>query len=112
MDELPVLTFASAVELREWLEDNHSTSGGIWVRIYTRRSGLPSVTFDELLDEGLCFGWSESMRRKYDRESYLQRFTPRKASGTQSKRNLDRAQTLIINGKMTLNGMRALGMEK
>jgi uncharacterized protein YdeI (YjbR/CyaY-like superfamily) len=62
-----------------------------------------------VLDEGLCFGWSESTRRKYDNVSYLQKFTPRNSVGTQSARNLARVQLLIEQGKMTPLGLTALG---
>lgn len=111
LDQLPVLSFTSADELRSWIETYHAVSDGIWVRIYKKRSGVPSVTFAEVLDEGLCFGWSESSRRSYDSDSYLQRFTPRKAVGTQSRRNMERAQALIRAGRMTASGLQALGLE-
>ncbi|MDQ6794510.1 MAG: hypothetical protein M3067_06785, partial [Chloroflexota bacterium] len=68
---LPILTFASGIALRAWLVRNHSTSEGVWVRIYKKDAGVPSVTFEEVLDEGLCFGWSESARSKGGGTSYL-----------------------------------------
>ena len=109
-EELPVLEFQSADDLRSWLENNHQTSSGIWIRIYKKHSGVKSVAFEEVLDEGLCFGWSESMRRKGDDKSYLQRFTPRRKIGTVSKRNLEHAERLIQEGKMTAAGLKALGI--
>jgi uncharacterized protein YdeI (YjbR/CyaY-like superfamily) len=109
--DLPVMEFKSRVELRDWLTQNNYTSPGIWIRVFNKRSKVESVTFEELLDEGLCFGWSESMRRAYDDVSYLQRFTPRKTKGTTSKRNLDRVKTLFSMGKMTENGFIALGIK-
>jgi uncharacterized protein YdeI (YjbR/CyaY-like superfamily) len=110
-DDLPIMTFEDVRELRSWLSENHAKSDGIWVHIYSKSSSFRSVTFEELLDEGLCFGWSESKRRKYDQNSYLQRFTPRKKVGTQSKRNLERVRVLIENGRMTVSGLKALGMD-
>lgn len=110
-DDLPVLAFKNGAELREWLTQNHSISKGIWIRVFNKRSKVESVTFEELLDEGLCFGWSESMRRKHDDVSYLQRFTPRKSRGTISKRNLDRVKVLISFGRMTGDGFIALGIK-
>jgi uncharacterized protein YdeI (YjbR/CyaY-like superfamily) len=80
----------------------------MWVRIYKKDSGVASVAFEEVLDEGLCFGWSESMRRKGDQRSYLQRFTPRRTWGTTSKRNRARIDRLIKEGRMTPYGMKAL----
>ena len=107
-NDLPVLTFGSAEALRSWLIVHHATSPGIWVRIYKRSSGIQSVRFEELLDEGLCFGWSESTRRRGDAVSYLQLFTPRKTPGTTSVRNLVRAEQLSHEGRMLPAGVRAL----
>jgi uncharacterized protein YdeI (YjbR/CyaY-like superfamily) len=109
--DLPVLSFADATELRGWLEENHQTSAGIWVRIYKKNSGVPSATFEDVLDEGLCFGWSESKRVRGDQLSYLQQFAPRRTRGTTSKRNLEHAQRLIEQQRMTPAGLRALALE-
>ena len=109
-DALPTLEFTDAHALRAWLEKHHKDSGGIWIRIFKKNSGFPSVSFEEVLDEGLCFGWSESMRRSCDKASYLQKFTPRKSRGTKSARNLARAQALVEQGKMRPAGLEALGI--
>jgi len=106
--ELPIQDFETVTQLHAWLLKNHSSSQGLWVRIFKKGTGIPSVTFDELLDEGLCFGWSESSRRKYDDDSYLQRFAPRKSTGTQSKRNQARVRILIQEGRMTPAGLKVL----
>jgi uncharacterized protein YdeI (YjbR/CyaY-like superfamily) len=106
--DLPIQAFESAIQLRSWLSTNHSTSHGLWVRVFKRGAGVASVTFDELLDEGLCFGWSESMRRKCDSGSYLQKFTPRKTVGTQSERNQARIRSLVQEGRMTPAGLKVL----
>lgn len=107
--ELPILEFASRSLLREWLVQNHQSSKGIFVRIYKKHSGIESVTFEEVLDEGLCFGWSENKRLPGDAASYLQRFTPRSSKGTASKRNEEHAKQLIADGLMTQAGLTALG---
>src|SRR5262245_36262789 len=106
--ELPIREFSSSDELRAWLKKHHASSTGMWVRIYKKDSGVASVTFEEVLDEGLCFGWSESLRRKGDQRSYLQRFTPRRKRGTTSKRNRERSDRLIREKRMTTFGMIAL----
>ena len=108
--ELPVLAFRSATELMVWLEENHATSPKIRVRIYRKNSGIPSVTFEEVLDEGLCFGWSESMWQRGDEDSYLPKFTPRKTTGTVSERNRQHAMRLLREGRMKPFGLSALGM--
>ena len=86
-------------------------SDGIWVRIYKTKSNVQSVTFHEVLEEGLCFGWSESLRRAYDEMSYLQKFTPRKGSKTRSKRNLALVKRLESEHKMRPSGYAALGLK-
>jgi uncharacterized protein YdeI (YjbR/CyaY-like superfamily) len=105
--ELPIVEFAERAALRAWLEEGH---GGVWVRLYKKRSGVASIAFEDLLDEGLCFGWSESTRRPYDAASYLQRFTPRARPGTASPRNLRHVERLIEQGLMTPAGLAALRM--
>ena len=74
------------------------------------QAGIKSVSFHELLEEGLCFGWSESQRRRYDEQSYLQKFTPRRAKKTQSERNLQLVEKLTREGRMQAAGYRALGL--
>lgn len=108
---LSLFEFNTKIALREWLEANYSTSSGIWVRVFKVGSGHPSVSFVDLLDQGLCFGWSESLRHKGDDVSYYQKFTPRKTKGTTSKRNLDHARALIKTGEMTESGLFALGLK-
>lgn len=110
--ESPILEFVSSDDLRAWLTSNHETSGGIWLRIYKTNSGIKSVTFEEVLDEGLCFGWSESTRRKSDDQSYLQRFAPRRKKGTTSRRNLEHVERLIKEGKMMAAGLKVLGIDR
>jgi uncharacterized protein YdeI (YjbR/CyaY-like superfamily) len=105
---LPVVEFKTQAELRAWLINQHATTSGVWVRVFKKSSHIPSVTFEQLLDEGLCFGWSESARRSYDEKSYLQKFTPRKKKGTTSERNLKRARELIEAGMMTASGFEVL----
>jgi uncharacterized protein YdeI (YjbR/CyaY-like superfamily) len=109
--DLPTQTFESAAMLRAWLSKHHATSQGLWVKVFKKGSGVASVTFGELLDEGLCFGWSESTRRRGQGDFYLQRFTPRKTVGTQSKRNQARVQQLMDESRMTKAGLAALGIE-
>jgi uncharacterized protein YdeI (YjbR/CyaY-like superfamily) len=108
---LPIVAFETRATLRAWLEENHASSDGILVRIFKKGTGLPTVTFEDVLDEGLCFGWSESTRLPLDEVSYLQRFSPRRGVGTTSARNLDHARALIAEGLMTEAGLRSLGLD-
>jgi uncharacterized protein YdeI (YjbR/CyaY-like superfamily) len=107
---LPLLEFESKDSLRNWLMANHTVPNGVWVRVFKVGSTQASVGFEDLLDQGLCFGWSESLRHACDEASYLQKFTSRKSKGTTSKRNLARARKLIASGEMTPDGLVALGL--
>ena len=109
--ELETLEFPSGLALRSWLESNSDSSPGVWVRVFRAGGRVASVTFEQLLDQGLCFGWSESQRLRHDDVSYLQKFTPRRTRGTTSARNLAHAAKLIASGQMTAAGLMALGME-
>ncbi len=109
-NKLPIISFLNVTELRQWLESNHLTSQGVYVRIFKKHSGQESVTFEEVLDEGLCFGWSESMRLPGDKKFYLQKFTPRRSKGTTSERNRQHIEELIKQGRMTAAGLSALNL--
>ena len=108
---LPVQTFATAEHLEGWLREHHESSPGIWVRLYRSGSTQRTVTFIQLVEATLAYGWSESRRRRYDNESYVQLITPRKAKGTTSRRNRDIAAQLIAQGRMTPAGLAALGIQ-
>jgi uncharacterized protein YdeI (YjbR/CyaY-like superfamily) len=108
-DDLPVVIFATRRDLRAWLERHHISSPGVWVQLAKAKVPARTVTFMDLLEEGLCFGWSESKRRKGDSNFFLQRFTPRRTPGTASARNKRLAKRLITEGQMTPGGRKALG---
>lgn len=104
-----VLRFSSREELWGWLAEHGESHPGAWVRLAKSGSGIESVTFHDLLEAGIAFGWSESTRRAGDSHTYLQRFTPRRTRGTASQRNRDIAARLTREGLMTQAGLRALG---
>lgn len=108
-EELAVISFATAEELWSWLDVHHATHPGIWVRLQKTRSGVPSVSFHDVLEAGIAFGWSESTGRGLDSTSYLQKFAPRRSRGTTSARNLAIADRLEAEGRMAPAGRRALG---
>ena len=108
MTAFPIHAFKSVKALRSWLNEHHASSDGILVRIYKKGSGVESVTFEDVLDEGLCFGWSESKRLKGDEKSYLQQFTPRRTKGTTSERNKKHIEKLIKQKPMTQAGLKPL----
>ena len=107
---LEVVAFEDVAGLRAWLEEVGTGHPGVWVRLQRANSKHPSVTFHDLLVEGIAFGWSESTRHAYDNQSYLQRFTPRRTRGTASERNKQIATELEEAGRMTDAGRAALGL--
>lgn len=109
-DGLEVVAFEDVARLRAWLEEASVTHPGVWIRLQRARSTQPSVTFHDLLVEGIAYGWSESTRHAYDDQSYLQRFSPRRTRGTASERNRRIAAELEVAGRMTDAGRAALGL--
>ena len=101
--------FATPGELREWLERNHATATEFLVGFYKRGSGKPSITWQELVDEELCFGWIDGVRQGIDEVSYSNRITPRKPRSTWSAINIARAKELIRLGRMHPAGLKAFG---
>ena len=102
--DLEIVSFETREALREWLIQVNDSSPGVWVRLAKVGSGIPSVTFRDLLEEGLCFGWSESTRHRGDDASYLQKFAPRRTRGTDSERNRRLVAELREAGLMTPAG--------
>ncbi len=105
-DDLPIHLFADRAEMEAWLEENHASSAkGIWLKLAKKGAREPSVTYDEAVELGLCFGWIDSQVRRFDDQHYLQRFTPRRPRGRWSKINREKAEALIAAGKMRLAGL-------
>jgi uncharacterized protein YdeI (YjbR/CyaY-like superfamily) len=104
-DELPIHLFATAAELEAWLEENHASAQGVWLKIAKKGAPEPSVTYGEALELALCFGWIDSQKRGFDETHFLQRFTPRRPRGRWSKINREKAEALIELGKMRPAGL-------
>jgi len=92
-------------EWRDWLAENHAKLSGIWFVYYKKLSGKPRVTYDEAVEEALCFGWIDSLPRKIDENRSKLLFTPRKPKSVWSKLNKERVGRLIENGLMTEIGL-------
>ena len=99
--------FATAEQLRDWLERNHATATELFVGFYRKSSGKASITWQELVDEELCFGWIDGVRKGIDDLSYSNRITPRKARSAWSAINIARAKELIALGRMRPAGLQA-----
>jgi uncharacterized protein YdeI (YjbR/CyaY-like superfamily) len=104
--------FKSPSDFRRWLASHHATATELLVGFYKRDTGKPSITWPESVDEALCFGWIDGIRRRIDEDSYSIRFTPRKTSSTWSAVNIGRAQELISEGRMTSEGEKAFTARK
>ena len=97
--------FESSEHLGEWLEANHAVEGELWVKVFKKGSGVPSVTWDDIVTETLCWGWIDGVRKSLDDEAYLQRITPRKARSMWSKRNTEHVERLTAEGRMKEPGL-------
>ncbi len=106
MPELPPsIPAESRAHWRQWLADNHATEANVWLRIYKKNSGIPSVTYDEAVDEALCYGWIDSSVKKGDALYYLQYFARRKPTSNWSGVNKAKVANLTAAGLMTEAGM-------
>jgi uncharacterized protein YdeI (YjbR/CyaY-like superfamily) len=103
--ESPHLAFESAEEWEEWLEENHESSDGVWLKLAKKASGIESVDNDEALDVALCFGWINARRESLDDDYYLQRYTPRRARSKWSRINVDKVAELTAAGRMRPAGL-------
>jgi uncharacterized protein YdeI (YjbR/CyaY-like superfamily) len=99
--------FATPRHFRAWLERHHADGGELWVGFHKRGSGKPSITWPESVDEALCFGWIDGLRKSIDETSYRIRFTPRRPTSKWSTVNIRRLAELIAAGRMRPAGLAA-----
>jgi uncharacterized protein YdeI (YjbR/CyaY-like superfamily) len=99
--------FETPAEFRQWLQANHSDAAELWVGYYKKGSGRLSITWPESVDEALCFGWIDGIRKSIDEISYTIRFTPRRSGSIWSAVNIRRAGELIDQGRMAPEGLKA-----
>ena len=99
--------FKTPADFRQWLEQHHATVQELWVGYYKKDSGRPSITWPESVDEALCFGWIDGLRKRVDDVSYTIRFTPRRPRSIWSAVNIKRAQELIEQRRMRPAGQQA-----
>ena len=107
MHALKPTFFATQAAFRKWLDRNHEREQELLVGFHKKASGKPTITWQEAIEEALCFGWIDGVRRSLDDESYSVRFTPRKPRSTWSAINIAKAKELIAAGRMTPAGARA-----
>lgn len=104
-DPTRIMTFESPKDLGRWLKSKHATESELWVKVYKKKSGIPSVTWDDIVIESLRWGWIDGVKKSIDDQAYLQRVTPRQARSNWSKRNRELAERLISEGQMTEAGL-------
>lgn len=101
------LFFATPAAFRRWLKAHHATETELWVGYYKKETGMPSMTWSESVDEALCFGWIDGIRKSVSADAYTNRFTPRKPSSNWSAVNIAKMNTLIAAGRVHPAGRRA-----
>jgi uncharacterized protein YdeI (YjbR/CyaY-like superfamily) len=111
-EQITFTTFRSATEFRNWLSENEGKSEGIWLRFVKKSSYERSISYSEALDEALCFGWIDAVKKPLDQTSWLHRFCPRRPKGNWSKINTQHAERLIQEGRMTPSGLREIEAAK
>ena len=105
IDSDPIHDFESQREWEKWLDKNHGTSSGIWLRIARTASGIESVTYAEAVESALCYGWIDGHKRPHSDTAWLQRFTPRRPRSMWSQINREKALALIEAGRMKAPGL-------
>ena len=104
---MKVTYFNEPQEFRDWLVLNHSTADELWVGFHKKKTGKPSMTWSQSVNEALCFGWIDGIRQSVDDERYTIRFTPRRPGSVWSTVNLRKMDVLIREGRMTSSGLKA-----
>ena len=104
-DDLPILEFADGTAWHDWLDEQHESSPGAWLKIAKKGSGQATLTYAEALEEALCYGWIDGQKAPHDDSYWLQRFTPRGPRSKWSEINRGRVTNLIEQGRMKPAGI-------
>jgi uncharacterized protein YdeI (YjbR/CyaY-like superfamily) len=105
LDGVEIIAFADAEAFESWLAEHHTRQEGVWIKLAKRKSGIPTVSADELVDIGLCYGWISGQRRALDEQFYLQKYVPRRPGSLWSQVNVDKVATLTAAGRMREPGL-------
>jgi hypothetical protein len=111
-DPARIRTFATVAQFEAWLSTHHDTWPELWIKMHKKSSGLPSITWVEAVEVVLCWGWIDGIRKAFDEQSFLQRFTPRRAKSVWSQINRDHVARLTSSGRMTPHGQRHVDAAK
>lgn len=105
-DKTRIHAFEDSAAFRDWLAVNHASQPELWLKIFKKGSGQKTISWNEAVVEALCWGWIDGVKKSFDDESYLQRFTPRRKGSNWSKRNREHVERLITEGRMQGPGMK------
>jgi uncharacterized protein YdeI (YjbR/CyaY-like superfamily) len=111
-DPRKIKTFRTEAAFEAWLRKNHARETEIWLRIYKKGSGVPTISPAEALDVALCWGWIDAIRKSFDEQSFLQRYTPRRRNSVWSQINREHIARLTAAGRMTPHGQRQVDAAK
>ena len=111
-DGKPILQLASPEEWEAWLDAEHASSDGVWLKFAKKGSGVTTVVYAEALDVALCFGWIDSQVMTLDERFYLQKFTPRRSRSKWSKINVEKIEALTKAGRMRPAGLEQVELAK
>jgi uncharacterized protein YdeI (YjbR/CyaY-like superfamily) len=100
-----MMVFATPKALAKWLKENHASESELWIKIFKKGSGVPSVNWEQLVIETLCWGWIDGVKKSLDEHTYVQRITPRKARSAWSKKNTEHVERLTAEGRMQEQGL-------
>ena len=107
-----IKSFRTEAAFGAWMRKNHARETEVWLRIYKKGSGVPTVTSAQALDVVLCWGWIDGLRKGFDERSFLQRYTPRTAKSIWSQVNRDHVARLTKAGRMTPHGQKQVDAAK
>ncbi|WP_209305525.1 YdeI/OmpD-associated family protein [Blastococcus sp. CT_GayMR20] len=110
--DLPVLPFPDQAALEAWLEAEHETAPGLYVKLAKKGSGIPSINWEQMVEVLLCFGWIDGRANRLDDSFYLQRVTPRRRKSVWSQKNVATVERLIAGGRMRPAGLAAVEAAK
>ena len=111
-DPEKIKSFKTPAAFEKWMATHHESASEIWLKIHKKSSGLPTVDYAQALDVALCWGWIDGIKKSFDEQSFLQRFTPRTAKSMWSQVNREHVARLVGAGRMTLHGQARIDAAK
>ena len=111
-DPRRIRAFSNQAAFEKWLRANHHREPELWLKIFKKASGVPTVTYAEALDVALCWGWIDGLKKSFDDQAFIQRFTPRQRKSVWSQINRGHVARLIEAGRMTEHGQRQIDAAK